>query len=98
MILKSKNNRVKKVHNYLYLLISLCAVWGFVFYIAPAMDDIPEVEPLVNFIDERGIDAGALYYTDIQEFSTAEINLINTMEYFPGSRIAVPASQVRVDK
>jgi hypothetical protein len=83
LILKSKNNIDKKLISYLKLFISICILCSFVFYIAPAMDDVPEVAPLVNFIDHRGINAGALYYTDIQEFCTAEINMINTMNYSP---------------
>ncbi len=66
----------------LVVSIGLCA--GFIFFVGPCMDRFESVKPLVAFIEERGIDAGALYYTDIEEFSEANIHMDNTMEYMPG--------------
>ena len=60
----------------------LCLV--FIFFVGPCMDRFEGVKPLVTFIEERNIDAGALYYTDIEEFSEANIHMDNTMEYMPG--------------
>lgn len=98
MILSRKNKKVKRAKSYLYLFTIICCLLGVVIYIAPVMDDISAVEPLVNFIDERGIDAGALYYTDIQEFSTAEINMQNTMEFLPCIKKVKSAKEVEYFK
>jgi hypothetical protein len=55
----------------------------FFFVVGPFFLEMPAIAPLANFIEERGIDAGALYYTDIEEFSEANINMENTMQYMP---------------
>ena len=64
-------------------IISIAACMTFMLYLAPMMDNHPFVKPLITFIDERDIDAGALYYTEIEEFSEANINMDNTMAYTP---------------
>jgi len=81
--LNGKNRVLKKLKDYLYLIVSILVVTVFVLFLAPCIDDAPYVKPLTNFIDDRGIDAGALYYTDIEEFSIAEINMKNTIDYLP---------------
>ena len=81
--MKVKNRIPKRIKDYIYLVISVATVFAFVMYIAPEADKISEVKPLVYFIDEQGINAGAIYYSDIEEFSVAEINMKNTMIYYP---------------
>jgi hypothetical protein len=66
------------------LLFSILLVVVFIFYVCPLMDKLPLVEPLIEFIDEQNIDAGALYYTEIEEFSDAEVTMRNTMSFAPG--------------
>jgi len=78
-----KNRVLKKIKDYLYLTLSISIVIVFVLFLAPCIDDAPYVKPLTNFIDVREIEAGALYYTDIEEFSIAEINMKNTIDYLP---------------
>ena len=41
------------------------------------------LDPFTDFIEERGIDAGALYYTELEEFAEAEAQMSNTMVYMP---------------
>ena len=65
------------------LAASIFVLWLFLFVIGPFFLKTPAIAPLADFIEERGIDAGALYYTDIEEFSEAEINMKNTMFYTP---------------
>ena len=74
---------IKKTKNYLYLILLISFLATFVLYVAPCIDDLQYVQPLTTFIDEREINAGALYYTEIEEFSIAEINMINTFDYVP---------------
>jgi hypothetical protein len=74
------NGRMKGIA---YLLLSIMIVMFFVFVLAPGIDNVPHVKPLINFIDEYEINAAALYYTDIDEFSVAEINIKNTLDYSP---------------
>ena len=66
------------------LIASFGLCLGFIFFVGPCMDRFEGVKPLVTFIEERGIDAGALYYTEIEEFSEANIHMDNTLDYMPG--------------
>jgi len=77
---KQLNTMIKK---YTYLLLYITLVVIFVFVLAPGIDEVPQVKPLINFIDDNEINAAALYYTDIEEFSIAEINIKNTLDYLP---------------
>lgn len=80
---KLKNQIDGRMKGISYLLLSIILVLFFVFILAPNIDNVPRVKPLINFIDEHQIDAGALYYTDIEEFSIAELNMKNTIVYSP---------------
>jgi len=81
--LNGRNRVLKKIKDYFYLLVSMSVVTIFVLFLAPCMDDAPYVKPLTNFIDDEEINAGAIYYSDIEEFSIAEINMKNTIDYLP---------------
>jgi hypothetical protein len=58
-------------------------VWVFMFVLAPLAQKIPMVNTLTTFIEETGIDAGALFYTEVEEASEAELNMRHTMKYPP---------------
>jgi hypothetical protein len=53
------------------------------FVVAPWIEKTPAVRPPAQFIEETGIDAGALYYTEIDETSEAEMYLHDSSEYTP---------------
>jgi len=57
----------------------------FMFIIAPLMERLPLMRSIVKSVEDKGIDAGALYYTEVEQFSVAEINMKNTMDYMPGN-------------
>ena len=78
-----KDKTSERIKGFTYLLLSIMIVMFFVFVLAPGIDNVPRVKPLINFIDEHQIDAGALYYTDIEEFSVAEMNIKTTLNYPP---------------
>ena len=65
------------------LFFSIVVIWAFMFIVAPWVAKAPVVEPIISFIEENGIDASALYYTDIEEFSEAGIHMENTMNFAP---------------
>ena len=62
-------------------MVAISFITNFVLFIAPCIDDLQYIKPLTSFIDEQEIDAAALYYTDIEEFSIAELNMKNTIDY-----------------
>jgi hypothetical protein len=65
------------------LFLGISLILFFIFGIGPLLDKAPYIRPMVQFIEEREIDATALYYTEIEEFSEAEINMRNSMDYAP---------------
>ncbi len=77
------HERTRAFRKWAALAVSLFVMWLFLFVIGPYFLKTPAIAPLADFIEERGIDAGALYYTDIEEFSEADINMNNTMHYMP---------------
>jgi len=75
------NMKTDQSRKYLFLIISFICLYLFVVYVAPIGKKLPMVQPLVESIEENNIDAGAIYYTDIEIFSEAEINMQNTIDY-----------------
>ncbi len=67
------------------LIACILAIALFVFYIGPALEQIPALKPIVQAIDERGIEANMYFYTEVEEFSEANINMNNTRAYPPRS-------------
>jgi hypothetical protein len=73
----------RKIKGLLGLLISVMIIIIFLFVIGPWIEKLPGFQPLANFIDERGIEANMYFYTEVEEFSEAEINMNNTMQFPP---------------
>ncbi len=65
------------------LFFGFLLVWVFMFVIAPWIQKSPSVKPLAEFIEESGIDASALYYTEVDEVGDAETNIRNTLKFPP---------------
>jgi hypothetical protein len=65
------------------LFLGVLLIWAFMFIVAPWVEKTPAVEPIIRFIEENDIDASALYYTEIEEFSEAEIHMENAMNFAP---------------
>lgn len=55
------------------LSLGLAGVWLFVFVLAPWISRIEPAKSVLDFVHENDIDAAALFYTEIEEFSEAEI-------------------------
>ena len=68
---------------YAQLLLGIVLVLVFMFYVGPLLDRSAMLRPLAQFIDERGIDANMYFYTEVEEFSEASINMDNTRMYTP---------------
>ena len=54
------------------LLLSMGLIGLFMFGIAPLGHRLPAIQRLAGFIEESGIDASALYYTEVEEASVAD--------------------------
>lgn len=53
------------------------------FILAPGLKRISTIGRLTAFVEESGIDAGALFYTEVEEAAYAEIGVRSTIEYMP---------------
>ena len=75
-------DRIKPV---MKLLASIAIIMFFMLYAAPKMGQVSWFKPIADFIEERDINANVYFYTEVEEFSEANINLVNTMAYPPGT-------------
>lgn len=62
------------------LVLCLYVIWLFVFVFAPAFEKSEMIKPLTDYVRESGIDAGALYYTEVEETSEAELYLRHALD------------------
>ncbi len=65
------------------LVCGFCLIWLFILLVAPLFNNIPMVNTLSSYIEETGIDASALYYTEVEEAAMAELGARGTMEFPP---------------
>ena len=73
---------VKRLAGFLACILAIAL---FMFYIGPALEQTPALQPVTQAIDERGIEANMYFYTEVEEFSEANINMNNTRAYPPRS-------------
>ncbi|PIE70905.1 MAG: hypothetical protein CSA22_05775 [Deltaproteobacteria bacterium] len=71
----------KPDHPWLRLGMGVAAILTFIYGVGPMLDRITYLQPLIQFIDSRGINATALLYTEIEEFSDANSNMQDTMRF-----------------
>jgi hypothetical protein len=74
-----------KTRGLIRLLMGILIILAFMFGLGPWMERIPMIRPMVELIRTQDIDAGAYYYTDIEEFSEAEFNVNHALKFPPAS-------------
>ena len=65
------------------LFIGLFIIWLLMAYAAPWGRQTETLRPIMDLIEERGIEATAYYYTDLEEFAEAEDNITHSLRYPP---------------
>jgi hypothetical protein len=65
------------------LFLCLFILWLLMAYAAPWGRQTAALKPIMDVIEERGIDATAYYYTDLEEFAEAEDNITHSLRYPP---------------
>ncbi len=68
------------------LLLGVSLILIFMFGIVPWVERLPFVRPLVEFIEESGINVQGLFYTEVEETGDAENYLRNSLRYPPRKR------------
>ena len=71
------------VKRWVSLFLGIGVILTFAFGIAPWLEQRPAIKPMVEFVEESGIDASALYYTEVEESGDAEMHMRSTMAYPP---------------
>ncbi len=73
-----------RVARWTSLLALSALLWFFMFYAGPALrDSIPEFREYAAVVDQNGLHAGAIYYTDVELTGRADINTRSTIEHTP---------------
>ena len=67
---------------WLHLALGLFLLWAFIFVLGPMLQKIPDVGTLSKYINESGIDAGALYYTEVKEVGESEQAIRDTLRFY----------------
>ncbi len=67
-------------------LLGVLLLLGALFAISQSVERVPLLRPLGKFILESGIDAGALFYTELDETGDAETYMRNSVLYPPRGR------------
>ncbi len=53
-------------------LLGIFAIYGFIFYFVPLLTQNATSQQMIQFIEAKDIDAGALFYTESEEATKAE--------------------------
>ena len=66
---------------WLKLGIWIAAVALFMLVLGPALLRHPALRPMAEIIESRGIEANMYFYTEVEAFYDANVNMDNTWDY-----------------
>ncbi len=73
----------KCIGNWLKLLFWVCCILFFIYGLAPWMQSKSQnIQTLSTYINESGIDAGAIYYTEVEEVGEADLMIRDTFRFY----------------
>jgi|GEM_PF-793829 len=79
----------QKRNGLIALVVSCAMILLFLLYVGPKLGEhIPLFQPVAQYIEEHDIEANMYFYTEVEEFSDAQVNMINTMTHRPGRKTA----------
>jgi len=70
------------VKRWMHFALGLFLLWAFIFVLGPMLQKIPVIGTLGTYIKESGIDAGALYYTEVKEVGESDQAIRNIMRFY----------------
>lgn len=80
-----------RARGWLMLGIWIAAVALFMLVVGPALLQRPALRPMAEVIEARGIEANMYFYTEVEAFYDANVNMDNTWAY-PRRAESTPAS------
>jgi len=75
------NHKGPEKRGYLFLALCVFSVLIFILYIAPFMEPYLGLKPVADEIDRRDINANMYFYTEVDEFSEAQVIMTNLRQY-----------------
>jgi len=79
----SMENPKQQARGWGIIFLFLTGLLFFIYVLGPFMLQSPMIKPIAIFIEENEINANGYYYTDVAEFSDAEMHMRNTFDYAP---------------
>jgi hypothetical protein len=67
------------------LMVSIILILVFMLYLGPWLEQSSMVQPIARFIEAHDIKANMYFYTEVEEFSEANLNMQNSMDFPPRS-------------
>ncbi|MDH4320052.1 MAG: hypothetical protein OEV73_00995 [Desulfobulbaceae bacterium] len=78
---------IRAAKGWLALAAWLVLIWAFAFVFAPWLQDkSASVRTLSDYIKASGIDAGAVYYTEVDEVGDADLMIRDTFRFYIDER------------
>jgi hypothetical protein len=71
---------------WLRLIIGFVMIWALIFGVGSLARLLPGAKHMAQVIDERGLRATAIYYTDFEEPAEGSERIRDSLEYMPGQR------------
>ncbi len=81
LITMISNERLTNLRNWGKLGLGLLVIFVFVFWVAPALERLPYIAEVHDYVYEHDIDATALVYSEIEEFGDADVSIRDAMKY-----------------
>jgi hypothetical protein len=80
------------VRKWLMLGLWIAAIALFMLVVGPALMRRPALRSMADAIDERGIEANMYFYTEVEAFYDASVNMDNTWAYTRGASTPFPST------
>ena len=79
--MKERMREEQNVSAWLRLAAGIGAILLFMFVIAPLLAEVRPVGALTDFTERRGLDAGAYWWSDSEEYAPAWLLLHDSLKY-----------------
>ncbi len=80
------NKGLSALHKWSAFGLGIAVIFFFMFFLGPKLERLHMFEPIAAVIDEKNIEAGMYFYTDVDLFSEAQLNINNSMDFPPKQR------------
>jgi len=67
--------------DFLFLALCISIVLFFIIYAGPFMEPYLGLKPIAEEIDRRDINAKMYFYTEVEQFSEAQVIMVNSRKY-----------------